>query len=134
MTTFGKEYFRPLEFTPEQIRKYLQSTLRDLEIARKDLFPEVRFSFAYQSLIKAGITLLAKKGGVRVRSIPGHHVKILQNMSELLQDKDILTIGDVMRTKRNYDFYSAGGLITEKEADDYLEFVEGVIHKVKGVM
>lgn len=134
MTTFEKEYFRSFGFTSVQIRKYFQSTLHDLEIARKDPFPEVRFSFGYQSLIKAGITLLAKKGGVRVRSVPGHHVKILQKMSELLQDKDVLTIGDAMRTKRNDDFYNAGELITEKEADDYLEFVEGVIQKVKGVV
>ncbi len=134
MTTFEKEYFRSFEFTSGQIRKYFQSALHDFEIARKDPFPEVRFSFGYQSLIKAGITLLAKKGGVRVRSVPGHHVKILQKMSEVLRDKDILTIGDAMRTRRNDDFYNAGEFITEKEADDYLEFVERVIQKVKGIV
>ena len=135
MTTFEKEFFRPLEFTEEQIGKYFRSAVRDFGIAKKDNFTEVRFSFAYQSLIKAGIALLAKKGGVRVRSIPGHHVKILEKMSQLLQDEDILIIGDAMRSKRNYDFYHGGDfLITEKEADDYLKFVQKVIEQIKSVL
>ena len=131
MTTFEKEYFRRFQFTPEQIRRYFKNALRDLEIARKDSIPEVKFSYSYQALIKAGIALLQEAGQVRVRSMPGHHVKILEKMSEVLRDEDVLTIGNAMRMKRNDDFYGGGILITEKEAGDYLKFVEKVFEKIR---
>lgn len=55
----------------------------------------------------------------------------LEKMKEILQDPDVLTIGDAMRNKRNYDFYGGGALITDKEVEDYLRFVEGILAKVK---
>ena len=131
MTNFESDFFQKFKFTKEQINNYFQGALRDLEIARKDPFAEVRFTYAYQSLIKAGIALLAKVGSVRVRSVPGHHVKIIQKMGEILNDKDIAVIGDAMREKRNHNFYTGAEAITEKEAKDYLEFVEMVVQKVK---
>lgn len=133
MTHFEREYFQRFRFTRAQVERYFQSSLRDLEIARKDQFPEVRFSYSYQALIKAGIALLAKRGQVKVRSVPGHHVKILEKMSDLLHDEDVLTVGNAMRTKRNLDLYSGGESITTKEANDYLAFVEQVMRKVRSV-
>ena len=105
--------------------------MRDFNIAQKDPFPEVRFTYCYQALIKIGMAVLAKKGRVKVRSITGHHVKILNKLSEMLNDPDILTIGNAMRMKRNRDLYDAGGAITKKEVEDYIHFVERVIKKSK---
>ncbi len=130
MITFEKEYFQTFEFSKSQIERYFRGALRDLEIARKDSFSEVRFSYSYQALIKAGIALLAKKNK-KVRSTSGHHVKILAKMSEILHDEDILIIGNAMRMKRNYDLYGGGESITEKEAKDYLDFVEKIFVKAK---
>ena len=81
-------------------------------------------------MIKSGIALLAKVGEVKVRSIPGHHTKIIEKMSEILKDPDISKIGNVMRTTRNKDFYGGGKPIGENEAKDYLKFTEGVVQKV----
>ena len=92
MTHFEQEFFRPFKFSAGDIEQHLQNALRDLEIAAKDPFPEVQFSYSFQALIKAGITLLAAVGNVKVRSIPGHHVKILTKMSEILSDPDILAV------------------------------------------
>jgi uncharacterized ubiquitin-like protein YukD len=128
---FEREYFQKFKFTEAQVNRHFQNALRDLEIAQRDSFAEVRFSYSYQALIKAGIALLAKVAQVRVRSVPGHHIKILTKMSELLDDEDILTIGNAMRMKRNLDFYSGGEVITEKEAADYLKFVEKILEKAK---
>ena len=134
MTSFEREYFQKFKFTPSQISRYVESALRDLNIARKDPFVEVRFMYCYQALIKIGIALLAKKGGVRVRSVTGHHVKILSKLSEILNNPDIFTIGNAMRMKRNKDIYDAGGIFGKKEVDDYVAFVKQVINKVKQVM
>ena len=131
MNKFEKEFFRKVPFTADEIKQYLKSALRDLNIAQNDKFTEVCFSYAYQALIKAGITLLAKQGGVKVKSVPGHHIKILQKLSILLKDDDVFTHGNTMRMKRNQDLYSGEECISKKEADEYLKFVESVLKRVK---
>jgi len=40
-------------------------------------------------------------------------------------------IGNIMRSKRNLDFYAGGIEITEKECREYINFVEEVLTKVK---
>ena len=131
---FDQEYFRKFNFKPDDIKRYLRSALHDLEIAEKDPFFELKFTYSYQALIKTGITLLAKAGKVKVRSVPGHHVKILEKMAEILGDEDIRTIGNAMRMKRNTDLYGGGELMGEKEAKDYLRFVRKIIEEAKRVL
>ena len=116
------------------IRRYVESAQRDFEIAQKDKFLEVRFSYAYQALLKTGMAIIAFKGGVRIRSVPGHHVKILVHLSRLLNDQDILTTGNAMRMKRNKDLYSGGEYLAKKEVEDYVQFVGSVVHRVQKMM
>ena len=130
MSRFEDDYFQKMSFSPQAIARYVQNARRDLEIAQKDRFPEVQFTYAYQALIKAGIALLASKGGVKVRSVPGHHVKILMHLSKLLDKEDIFIIGNAMRMKRNQDLYSGGEHVSRKEAKDYTAFVAGVVERV----
>ena len=131
MTAAEKEFFQKFHFSPEEARARFESARRDLRIAEKDPFPEVRFTYAYQALIKTGTALLAGEG-LKVRSIPGHHVKILEKMSELLSDADILTLGNAMRMKRNQDLYGTGELISDKESREYLAFVQSVLNRTEG--
>lgn len=131
MTEFDQECFRRVKFTEEEIKRFLESARHDLKIAQKDPFPEVRFTYSFQTLIKGGLALIAKVGAVKVRSIPGHHAKILEKMSEILKDPDISTIGNAMRTRRNTDLYGGGTSIGENEAKDYLKFTDGVFQKVE---
>ena len=131
MTIFEKEYFQKFEFSQSQIDRYFKNALRDLEIARSDPFCEVRFMYCYQALIKAGIAVIAKQGRVKIRSVSGHHIKILAKMSGILKDEDIFVIGNAMRMKRNNDFYGGGEFISAKEIKDYLAFVEEVITKAR---
>lgn len=130
MNSRQKNYFQKVKFTPSQILRYIENVQRDLSIACDDQFREVKFTYCYQALIKIGIAVLAKKG-LRVRSIPGHHIKILEKLSEELSDQNISMIGNIMRLKRNKDLYDAGATITKKEVDDYIVFVSGVIQKAK---
>ena len=78
MTYFETKYFQKFSFTKPQIDRFLESALRDLKIARQDRFAELRFTYSYQALVKASIALIAKVGGVKVRSVPCHHVKYSQ--------------------------------------------------------
>jgi len=74
---------------------------------------------------------LAKVGKVKIRSIPGHHMKIIEKMKEILKDETVEIIGNAMRSKRNEDFYGGGVLISEKESTDYNLFVEKVFVTIK---
>jgi hypothetical protein len=134
MTSFEDEFFQKFKFTPLQISRYVDSAVRDLAIARDDKFMEVKFTYCYQALIKIGMAVLAKKGGVKVRSVMGHHIKILNKLSEIMGNPDIFTIGNAMRMKRNKDLYDAAATMTKKEVDDYIVFVDGIIQKAKEIL
>ena len=131
MTSFDPTFFRAFEPTDEQIHRYLENAERDLGIAENDRFLEVRFTYAYQALIKGGIALIARKGKVRVRGIPGHHMQILSKMGEIMNDPDIDAIGNAMRTKRNLDLYEGGTILSEKDVDEYFSFVSNVLKRVQ---
>ena len=72
--------------------------IRDLSIATKAAQAEVKFEFAYKAMIKLSIALVAQQG-YKVISPRGHHVRLIEKLSELLEDEDIMAIGDVMRAK-----------------------------------
>ncbi len=130
MTDFETQFFQKLTFTPDQLHQFFASAERDYGIAMDDSIPEVRFKFAYDALIKTGIAMIAQEG-YKVRSQTGHHVKILDKLSEILNDEDVSIMGNAMRQSRNRDFYDGGTLITETEAKQYLEFVGKVIDKAR---
>ena len=126
---FEDRYFIHFDFSKDQIKKNYQNALKDFSIAKKDTILEVKFNYAYTALIKAGITLLSFYK-VKIKSVPGHHIKIIEKMSEILKDDSISDIGNVMRSKRNIDFYSGGMEVTEKECREYILFIERVLTRV----
>lgn len=130
MMKFEGKYFVHFKFTKEQIERNLKNALKDLDIARKDKILEVKFNYAYTALIKAGIVLLSYYG-IKIKSIPGHHVKIIEKMAQILRDETITIIGNIMRSKRKLDFYAGGIEVTEKECKECITFVENIITKIK---
>ncbi|MCS7151093.1 MAG: hypothetical protein NZ928_01740 [Endomicrobia bacterium] len=127
-------YFKKIKFTKTQILKYLKNAIKDLNIAKQQKIPEVKFNYSYTALIKSGIALIASVKGLKVRSIPGHHIKILEQTSKILNDENILIIGNSMRMKRNTDLYEGGIFISEKESEEYYSFVEETITKIKKIL
>lgn len=131
MTTFETKYFVKFKFASSQIERYFNNALRDFKIASEDNHLEVKFSYCYNALIKAGIALIAAKGGVKVRSATGHHVRIIEKTAEILKDDSVLVVGNTMRMKRNEDFYGGGIFISEKEGRDYLEYVKKILTRIR---
>lgn len=127
---FEHKYFTKFEFTKEQINKNLENAQKDLNIAKKVNILEVKFNYAYTALIKSGIALLSYYQ-VRAKSVPGHHIKIIEKLAHILKDDNIEDIGNSMRSKRNLDFYAGGIEVTEKECKEYINFVEEVLAKLK---
>jgi uncharacterized protein (UPF0332 family) len=130
---FEDSYFAKFKFTKEQIKKNFENALKDLNIAKKDKILEVKFNYAYTALIKTGIALLSFNS-IKVKSVPGHHIKIIGKMSDILRDDTIADIGNAMRSKRNLDFYAGGIEVTEKECEDYIKFAEKVLRKAKSYL
>ena len=128
------DYLQHFNFTAKQIKGYLNNAFKDLEIAEKDRIPEVRFTYSYTALIKAGIALIAGVKKSKVASMPGHHIEILRITGKILEDEMVFTVGNAMRMKRNTDLYQGGIEITEIESNDYREFVKKVLGRIKGVI
>ena len=123
-----KNYFSRQSFTSDELKKYRQSVIRYLNIAKTSTETDVKFHFAYMALIKIGIYFIAKEG-YRIKSRPGHHQKIIEILSKLLDNEDIIIVGDKMRKNRNLDFYSSDSPITETEAAQDLKFTEEIFSK-----
>lgn len=128
--TFDTKFFQKKKLEDKAISKYLRNPIKDLDIAVRSQEPEVIFNFSYSALIKVGIVLIAAYG-YRVKSRVGHHVKILEKLAEILDDKDIEMIGDKMRKKRNLDLYEGGIVIDLQEARQYLNFIKAVVRKAE---
>jgi hypothetical protein len=118
--------FEKRKFTDRQIDKYFKGALRDFKIASDSDIPEVIFKFSYDSLLKIAISVCAKNG-LRVKSKTGHHIELLKKLSEYFKNEDIFIMSDEMRKKRNFDLYSGGVLISEKEALDYFKRLRKII-------
>ena len=127
---FEDKYFAKIKFTHDQIEKNLKNAQKDLNIAKKVDILEVKFNYAYTALIKTGITLLSHNQ-VKIKSVPGHHIKIIEKLAHILKDDDIEDIGNIMRSKRNLDFYAGGIEVTEKECREYVNFVEKVLTRIQ---
>lgn len=119
-----------MKFTPGQLAQYWRSAANDLQIAQHSNVPEVMFKFSYDAFIKLGITMIARQG-YKVRSVVGHHVKIIEKFSQLLRNEDIAVFGNKMRRMRNIDFYDGGALITELDGREFLAFVKGIFTQAK---
>lgn len=122
--------FADHEFTENQIKKYIASAVRDFKIAGDSDVPEIIFQFSYNSLVKLAVAVCAKNG-LRVKSRAGHHVALLEKLAEFLTDRQIFKAGDDMRKKRNYDLYGGGVLISEKEADEYIDWLKAIFYKAE---
>ena len=128
MISFESQYFKKLEFTKEQIERLSNSAVHDLEIAVSSDVRDVVFKFSYDALIKLGILLIAKQG-YKVRSTSGHHVKILEKLSKILKNNDVLVLADKMRQERNINLYDGGFFISQKDSQAYLDFVKKTFKK-----
>lgn len=132
MINFNQSDFQKIEFSRDQIGQFAASAENDLKIASESDVIDVVFKFAYDALLKIGIYLIAN-AGYKVRNTAGHHFKIIEKTSQILNDENIFILGDKMRQERNVGLYAGGCSISQKESQEYLAFVKSVFETaVKG--
>ena len=83
--------------------------------------------------MKLVITLIAYKG-YKVKSWQGHHVRTIQEFSDILSDERVGIYGEAMRRKRNIDLYAGGTLVSNKEVKEYFKFTKSTLEKVKQII
>ncbi|MBU0661677.1 hypothetical protein KKG22_05915 [Patescibacteria group bacterium] len=133
MIKFEDKYFINFNFDKGQIKNHFENATKDLKIAEIDKILDVKFNYAYSSLIKAGLALLSFHQ-VKIKSVPGHQIKIIEKLAEIIKNDAIYDIGNVMRSKRNIGMYAGGIEVTEKECKEYIIFVKKIIAQVKAIL
>jgi hypothetical protein len=126
---FDRNFFIRQNFTIDELLKLKESARRDLQIAISSAEPEVKFHFSYMAMLKTGIYYISKEG-YRIKSRPGHHQKIIEYLSKLLNSEDVIVIGDKMRKDRNLNLYSAGTMAASEEINSYIEFIAGLVNQL----
>ncbi|MCX6763197.1 MAG: hypothetical protein NTZ97_00470 [Candidatus Moranbacteria bacterium] len=121
--------FEKFNFSQKQISQYYDSAVRDFKIASESDVPEVSFRFCYDAILKLAIAVCARNG-LRVKSKRGHHIELIHKLSEMINYPEIEVIGNEMRSKRNFDLYGGGTLISKKEAKSYIEWTRDIFKKV----
>ena len=127
---FESEFFQKFNFREKQIFNYFKSAEKNLKIAENIKIPEVIFKFSYDALVKIGITLIAHNG-YKIKTRLGHHIKILEALGNILEDKEIEAVGNIIRKQRNVDVYGEGRIVSRKQSKEYCEFIQKVFEKAR---
>lgn len=125
--------FEKFNFEKSQIEKYYESAIKDFHIATKHSETEIIFQFSYNALIKLAITICAAKG-LRVKARQGHHIELINKLSKLLANEDVKILGNEMRTKRNWELYGGGGIISDKEAALYIKYIKNFFKQTEKII
>lgn len=120
MIVFESKYFQKFKYTKFQLKQYYDNALKDQNIASKNDDPNVIYRFCYDAIVKLGIAVIAAQG-YKVRSVRGHHIKILEVLEKILKLNDEINYIDRIRRKRNIDLYEGGVDFTETDAQNLLK-------------
>ena len=129
MIRFETEYFQKFSYTENQIKQYFKNAKKDLDAAKKLTDPDIMYRICYDAIIKLGIATLAKHR-YKIRSIPGHHVKILEKLDEIGKLKEEINFLQYVRRKRNIDLYDGGVTFTKTESTNLLKITEKVFQQL----
>ncbi|MBU0705631.1 prepilin-type N-terminal cleavage/methylation domain-containing protein [Patescibacteria group bacterium] len=127
---FDPDFFRKISVKKEQTDALFKGAKRSLELALNSKEDEIILHFCYNAVIKLGIAVIAKKG-YKVRSIPGHHVKILEALAGLENLKTEIKYIDNIRKKRNIDLYEGEISLTNKEAAELIKITKKIFQSIE---
>lgn len=119
--------FKKQEVNFSNIQEFYGSAVKKFVKAKKILMvdEETAYQVFYESMLKASLALMLSYGQ-RPRSLPGHHVNIIEFSAKKLGRNylEIINTFDKMRRKRNQMIYEADIEITESEAKNALKTAE----------
>ncbi len=110
-----------------QVRRFVASAEKKLLAARKalEIDEEASYQLAYEAMLKASLGFMLSRG-FRPRSLPGHHVAIIEFVEKDLGKgrQSLFAMFDRMRRKRHQAIYDVNGFIAAHEAKEAIETAE----------
>ena len=117
-----------------QVDRFIASATKKLAAAKKtlDIDEEASYQLAYESMLKVSLGFMLSFG-VRPRSLPGHHVTIIEFVEKRLgkENENLVAMFDRMRRKRHQAIYDVTGLISRQEAQHALEIAERYVSIIR---
>lgn len=127
--------YAPQDVDWNQIDRFLANGSKKLDTAKKilDLDEEACLQQAYEAMMKASMAFMFSHG-FRARSIPGHHIAIVEFVEQRLDGKyaDLLALFDHLRRKRNAVLYDDKGFISRQDAEEALKAASQLITVIRG--
>jgi uncharacterized protein (UPF0332 family) len=118
-----------------QISRFLAGAQKKLTAAKRtlEIDEEASYQLAYEAMLKGSLGFMLSFG-VRPRSLPGHHVTIIEFAEKHLgrEFRSLIAMFDRMRRKRHQAIYDVRGFISKQEAEQALQTAEkylGIIRK-----
>jgi uncharacterized protein (UPF0332 family) len=128
---------RDQTINPDQIRRFLESAEKKLKDAHRvaAINSETSFQMAYESMLRAALGLMLRHGK-RPRSLPGHHVAIIEFAGGVLGEdfRGLIRHFDQMRRKRNDLLYEADDFVSETEVVESLKIAEKFLAQIKKIL
>jgi len=117
--------------SPAEIAGLRAIVRRDLADAQGQISPDWRFGIAYNAALKLCAIVLRAEGSRAAHGL--QHYRTTHAMPLILgfHRKDDATCLDACEVKRNTDEYDYAGGATDTDADELIEFVEGLHGEVK---
>lgn len=116
--------FKPQEYRADQVEGHLKGAVKKLKTAKKIAIDdeEAAYQLAYEAMLKASLALILRQG-LRPRSLPGHHVAIIEKAGKILgkEAANLIKAFDIMRRNRNTFLYEADGFLSEHEVSEALQ-------------
>lgn len=95
-----------------------------------EISSENRFDAAYKAIMQSSNAALQANGYRTLTSKPGHHMTMIQVLSQTIGlDKQTVIVLDVLRKQRNVADYS-GDIVPASAVDECVKHAENLLHDV----
>lgn len=125
---------KPQEADFEHIKRFIAGAEKKLSAAKKNLAidEEAAYELAYEAMLKASLGLMLSFG-LRPRSLPGHHVAIIEFVAgKLGKEHDAqVSMFDHMRRKRHQAVYDVVGFVSMHEAEEAVASAERYVAVIR---
>jgi len=126
--------FKKQDYNPQQVKGHLEGATKKLKTAVtiSDDDEESSYQLAYEAMLKASLALILKHE-LRPRSIPGHHIAIIEMAGNLLGDQltDMLKVFDEMRRNRNNFLYESRSFVSTQELNEALKIAKSFLEIIR---
>jgi len=113
------------------IKRLLSAAARNIADSHiMEVSSENRFDAAYKAIMQLSNAALQANGFRTLTSKPGHHMTMIQVLSQTIgSDKQTVIVLDALRKQRNVADYS-GDIVPASAVDECVQHAENLLHDV----